>query len=95
MPHARRLLSVLWVARVAISRRAPPPEASRSKKKRVRFVLESLKPVLFRPNRDLMTPISPYLLSSIFRWFERLPFIGPSDLERSPPVEMLFASCSE
>ena len=38
MPHARRLLSVLWVARVAISRRAPPPEASRSKKKRVRFV---------------------------------------------------------
>ena len=31
MPHARRLLSVLWVARLAIPPR-PPPEASRSKK---------------------------------------------------------------
>ena len=33
MPHARRLLSVLWVARLAISRRAPLPRRRARKKK--------------------------------------------------------------
>ena len=36
MPHARRLLSVLWVARLAISRRAPLPRRRAREKKELK-----------------------------------------------------------